>query len=54
MHCAGICASGLLPVNWAAYFQAAGKAKSINVTLSKQGFFLIPLVPDTTEFFRYF
>ena len=39
----------------AAYFQAAGKAKkALFLTLSKQGFFLIPLVLILPNFFGIF
>jgi len=39
----------------AAYFQAAGKAKkALMLTLSKQGFFLIPLVLILPNFFGIF
>jgi Na+-driven multidrug efflux pump len=39
----------------AAYFQAAGKAtKALMLTLSKQGFFLIPLVLILPQFFGIF
>jgi Na+-driven multidrug efflux pump len=52
MPCVG-CTSLLLPSNYrAAYFQAAGNAKkALLLTLSKQGFFLIPLVLLLPNFF---
>jgi hypothetical protein len=45
MPCAGVCGLPIIAVQLigAAYFQAAGGKKKL-LTLSKQGFFLIPLV----------
>jgi hypothetical protein len=51
MLCAGVCGLPIIAVQLigAAYFQAAGRQKKA-LTLSKQGFFLIPFSADSTKF----